>query len=127
MKAKADAMPKAEAKSEAPKEEAPAAPAAEAPSADASSTEPPAAEAAKAESSAPAAAPAAAVDEKRWRQPRINRWRQSRRKKHHLRRRALPEKNFVRVCGTSNQNELSGPAAAGLNSPKAFGAAIGGK
>jgi large subunit ribosomal protein L10 len=74
MKAKADAMPKAEAKpeapkaevpkAEAPKEEVPAAPAAEAPSADASSMEPPAAEAAKAESSAPTAAPAAAVEEK---------------------------------------------------------------
>jgi large subunit ribosomal protein L10 len=64
MKAKADAMPKAEAKPEAPKAEVPAAPAAEAPSADASSTEPPAAEAAKAESSAPAAVPAAAVEEK---------------------------------------------------------------
>jgi large subunit ribosomal protein L10 len=74
MKAKADAMPKAEAKpeapkaeapkAEAPKEEAPAAPATEAPSADVSSAEPPVAEAAKAESSAPAAAPAAAVEEK---------------------------------------------------------------
>jgi large subunit ribosomal protein L10 len=73
MKAKADAMPKAEAKpeapkaeapKEAPKAEAPAAPAAEAPSTDASSTEPPGAEAAKAESSAPAAVPAAAVEEK---------------------------------------------------------------
>jgi large subunit ribosomal protein L10 len=76
MNAKASSMPKTEAKPEAPKAEAPkepapkeevaaaAAPAAEAPSADASSTEPPAAEAAKAESSAPAAVPAAAVEEK---------------------------------------------------------------
>jgi large subunit ribosomal protein L10 len=79
MKAKADAMPKAEAKpeapkaeapkaeapkEEAPKAEAPAAPAAEAPSADASSAEPLAAEAAKPESSAPAAVQAAAVEEK---------------------------------------------------------------
>jgi large subunit ribosomal protein L10 len=69
MKAKADAMPKAEAKpeapkAEAPKEETPAALTAEAPSADASSAEPPAAEAAKAESSAPAAVPTAAVEEK---------------------------------------------------------------
>jgi large subunit ribosomal protein L10 len=69
MNAKASAMPKAEAKpeapkAEAPKEETPAAPAAEAPSADASSAEPPAAEAAKAESSAPAAVPAAPVEEK---------------------------------------------------------------
>jgi large subunit ribosomal protein L10 len=76
MNAKASAMPKAEAKPEAPKAEAPkepapkeevaaaAAPAAEAPSADAPSAEPPAAEAAKAESSAPAVVPAAAVEEK---------------------------------------------------------------
>ena len=69
MKAKADAMPKAEPKPEAPKAEVPkaeepAAPAAEAPSADASSAEPPVAEAAKAESSAPAAVPTAAAEEK---------------------------------------------------------------